>query len=47
VKIKAHIFKVGTYKAAVEPYARADASPAARENLTALYGALWEAWKAE
>jgi protease-4 len=47
LKIKAHIFKVGTYKAAVEPYARADASPAARENLTALYGALWEAWKAD
>ncbi|WP_179505600.1 MULTISPECIES: signal peptide peptidase SppA [unclassified Sphingomonas] len=47
LKIKAHIFKVGTYKSAVEPYARSDASPEAKENLTAIYGALWNAWKAD
>ncbi len=46
-KVKAHIFKVGTYKSAVEPYARSDASPEAKENLSAIYGALWSAWKAE
>lgn len=47
LKIKAHIFKVGTYKSAVEPYARSDASPEAKENLAGVYGALWQAWKDE
>jgi len=46
-KVKAHIFKVGTYKSAVEPYDRADASPQAKENLSAIYGALWSTWKAD
>ena len=45
--VTAHVFKVGTYKAAVEPYMRADMSPEARENATALAGALFEDWKDE
>ncbi len=47
LKIKAHIFRVGTFKSAVEPYERNDFSPASREASAALYGSLWEAWKAD
>lgn len=46
LKVKAHVFRVGTHKAAVEPYMRSDMSPEARENASALYGALWEEWTA-
>ncbi|MEO1044452.1 MAG: signal peptide peptidase SppA [Pseudomonadota bacterium] len=42
LKITAHIYKVGTYKSAVEPYARSDQSPEAKEALQAVYDALWE-----
>jgi len=41
------IYRVGTYKSAVEPYMRADQSPAAREASQALYGVLWDSWLAE
>ncbi len=44
--VNAHVYKVGTYKSAVEPYFRNDMSPAARENYQSLYGALWEEWQA-
>lgn len=44
--INARVYKVGTYKSAVEPYLRSDMSPEARENAEALYGSLWEEWKA-
>jgi protease-4 len=43
--ITANIYRVGTYKAAVEPYTRNDMSPEARENLRALAGALLETWR--
>lgn len=46
LQVNAHIYKVGEYKSAVEPYARNDMSPAARENYQALYGSLWEEWQA-
>lgn len=46
LKVNAHIYKVGEYKSAVEPYSRTDMSPEARENYQALYGALWEEWQA-
>lgn len=42
LKITAHVYKVGTYKSAVEPYIRSDQSPEAKEALAAVYGALWE-----
>ncbi|NMW30668.1 signal peptide peptidase SppA [Altererythrobacter sp. RZ02] len=44
--INARVYKVGTYKSAVEPYLRGDMSPEARENAEALYGSLWEEWQA-
>ena len=46
LQVNAHIYKVGEYKSAVEPYSRSDMSPEARENYQALYGALWEEWQA-
>ncbi|MEO9599055.1 signal peptide peptidase SppA [Parasphingorhabdus sp.] len=45
--VTANIYRVGTYKSAVEPYMRADQSPAAREAASALYGVLWDSWLAE
>ena len=47
LKVKAHVFKVGTYKSAVEPFIRADSSPEAKEALRAVYAALWENWQAD
>lgn len=46
-KVDPHVFKVGTYKSAVEPYLRSDMSEPARENYTQLYGSLWSEWKAD
>ena len=43
--ITANVYRVGTYKAAVEPYTRSDMSPEARENSQALAGALLETWR--
>ncbi|MEI6643918.1 MAG: signal peptide peptidase SppA [Novosphingobium sp.] len=47
LKVKAHVFKVGTYKSAVEPFTRENASPEAKEALGAVYAALWETWQAD
>ena len=47
LKVDAHVFRVGTYKSAVEPYIRNDMSPEAREASTALYAPLFDAWKAD
>jgi len=47
LKVDAHIFRVGTYKSAVEPYMRNDMSDASREASQALYGSLWDQWKAD
>ncbi len=44
--VKAHVFKVGTYKSAPEPYIASEMSPEARENYQQLYGALWQEWQA-
>lgn len=46
LKVKAHVFRVGTYKSAVEPYMLAGMSAPARENYQALYGSLWQEWQA-
>src|SRR5688572_25026950 len=43
--ITANVYRVGTYKAAVEPFTRNDMSPEARENLQALGEALLETWR--
>jgi protease-4 len=45
--VTANVYRVGTYKSAVEPYIRNDMSPAARENYTALDQARLESWKQE
>ena len=47
LKVDAHVFRVGTFKSAVEPYMRNDMSPESREASGALSGAIWEAWKAD
>ncbi len=41
LKIDWNIFRVGTYKAAVEPYMRDDMSPAYRESLSHIIEQLW------
>ena len=46
LKVNARVYKVGTYKSAVEPYTESGMSEPARENAQALYGALWEEWQA-
>ena len=43
--VTANVYRVGTYKAAVEPYTRSDMSPEARENMQSLAGALLETWR--
>ena len=42
--ITAHIYRVGTFKSAVEPYLRSDQSPEAKEADRAYAGVLWENW---
>ncbi|MGO1297109.1 MAG: signal peptide peptidase SppA [Vibrio sp.] len=44
IDVNAHIFRVGTYKSAVEPFMRNDMSPAAREAATRWLGQLWGAY---
>ncbi len=45
--VTANIYRVGTYKSAVEPYMRADQSPAAQQASEALYSVLWDSWLTE
>lgn len=45
--VKANIYRVGTFKSAVEPYLRADQSPEAREATLAYASVLWEQWQAQ
>ena len=42
--VTANVYRVGAYKAAVEPFIRNDMSPESREANQALAGALWERW---
>lgn len=41
LKVNTHIFRVGTYKSAVEPFIRNDMSDAAKESATAWLTQLW------
>jgi protease-4 len=43
--VTANVYRVGTYKAAIEPFTRSDMSPEARANATALAGAMLETWR--
>lgn len=45
--VTANVYRVGTYKSAVEPYIRNDMSPEAKQNYMALDGARLETWKQE
>lgn len=47
VGVKVEIFKVGTYKSAVEPYMLTEMSDANREQLTVLSDEIWSRMKAE
>ncbi|EIQ0067566.1 signal peptide peptidase SppA [Salmonella enterica] len=42
LKVSTHVFRVGTYKSAVEPFIRDDMSPAAREADSRWIGELWQ-----
>ena len=44
--VDANVFRVGTYKSAVEPYLGNAMSDASRENLTQLIATLWGEWRA-
>lgn len=43
--VTAHVYRVGTYKAAVEPFVRTDQSPEARQATEAVANALWDSWR--
>ena len=45
LKVNAHIFRVGTYKSAVEPYIRDDMSAAAKEANKLWLSELWQEYK--
>ncbi len=45
--VTANVYRVGAFKAAVEPFTRTDMSPEARQANQALAGALWESWLTE
>lgn len=42
LKVTTHVFRVGTYKSAVEPFIRDDMSPAARDADSRWVGELWQ-----
>jgi protease-4 len=43
--VNAHVYRVGQFKSAVEPYTRADQSEPARAANQALYGAIFDQWR--
>jgi protease IV len=43
--VNAHVYRVGRFKAAVEPFTRADQSPESRAANEALYGAIFAQWQ--
>jgi protease IV len=45
--VQVHVFRVGEYKSAVEPYLRNDMSPEAKEADLDVYGDLWRAYVAD
>jgi protease-4 len=47
LKVSTHIFRVGTYKSAIEPYIRDDMSEAAKESNLTWLTSLWNVYKAD
>ncbi|MFN3819641.1 signal peptide peptidase SppA [Blastomonas sp.] len=45
-KVTAHVYRVGTFKSAVEPYLRSEQSPEAKQALLAVYEPIWANWQA-
>lgn len=45
LKVTANVFKVGTYKSAVEPFIRSGSSPESREALNAVLQSVWQNWQ--
>ncbi|MFC4291543.1 signal peptide peptidase SppA [Sphingorhabdus arenilitoris] len=43
--IKANVYRVGTYKSAVEPFIRSDQSTESKEALKAVYDEIWGEWR--
>ena len=43
--VNAHVYRVGAFKSAVEPYILEGQSPEARQASEALAGALWQGWQ--
>jgi protease-4 len=44
--VNVHVYRVGKYKSYVEPYTRTEQSPEAKAAAQALYGSLFDGWKA-
>ena len=44
--VTANVYRVGTYKSAVEPWTQSGMSPESRENLTQVLATLWQEWRA-
>lgn len=47
LKVNVNVFRVGTFKSAVEPYLLSGPSDASRAADAALYGAIWKDWQAD
>ena len=45
--VKANIYRVGTFKSAVEPYMRSDQSPESKMAIKGVYDEIWGQWKAD
>lgn len=45
LRVNVHVFRVGTYKSAVEPFIRNDMSEPAREDAQALAQGIWDEWR--
>lgn len=46
LSVNARVYRVGEFKAAVEPWSRTSMSDEARANIGGVYEALWDEWKA-
>ncbi|MBP7952282.1 MAG: signal peptide peptidase SppA [Sphingorhabdus sp.] len=47
IGIKANIYRVGTFKSAVEPFTRSEQSPEAKAALQAVVDEIWGQWRAD
>jgi protease IV len=47
LKVDVHIYRVGTFKDAVEPFMRTSMSEESRAALTGVLNSVWETWKAD